>query len=169
MKEDPILAELHKYREEWAAQFNYDIHAMVAELRRQQEEEGRVIVNFSDPKKTVALTKDTMADDNTVVDSEHKIMSTEIGSFITRTPGTVGGRPRIDGTRVTVRSVAVCYKQGLMPEEIVQQYEHLTIAQIYAALTYYHANRDEIEADIKAENEFYEEALKAQQQLRKNA
>ena len=81
-------------------------------------------------------------------------MSVDIGSYIVRTPGTVGGRPRIDGTRVTVRSVAVGYKQGLMPEEIVQQYEHLTIAQVYAALTYYHANRDEIEADIKAENDF---------------
>jgi uncharacterized protein (DUF433 family) len=82
-------------------------------------------------------------------------MSVDIGSYIVRTPGTVGGRPRIDGTRVTVRSVAVSYKQGLMPEEIVQQYEHLTIAQVYAALTYYHANRDEIEADIKVENDFY--------------
>lgn len=94
-------------------------------------------------------------------------MSVEIGSFIVCTPGVVGGRPRIDGTRVTVRSVALCYKQGLMPEEIVQQYERLTIAQVYAALTYYHANRDEIEADIAAENAIYDQALKEQQQLRK--
>jgi hypothetical protein len=28
---------------------------------------------------------------------------------------------------------------------------HLSLAQIYAALTYYHANREEIEADIAAE------------------
>lgn len=95
-------------------------------------------------------------------------MSVEIGSFIVCTPGVVGGRPRIDGTRVTVRSVALCYKQGLMPEEIVQQYERLTIAQVYAALTYYHANRDEIEADIAAENALYDQALKEQQQLRRN-
>jgi len=95
-------------------------------------------------------------------------MSVEIGSFIVCTPGVVGGRPRIDGTRVTVRSVALCYKQGLMPEEIVQQYERLTIAQVYAALTYYHANRDEIEADIAAENALYDLALKEQQQLRRN-
>jgi uncharacterized protein (DUF433 family) len=94
-------------------------------------------------------------------------MSVEIGSFIVCTPGVVGGRPRIDGTRVTVRSVAICYKQGLMPEEIVQQYERLTIAQVYAALTYYHANRDEIEADIAAENALYDQALKEQQQLRR--
>jgi hypothetical protein len=33
----------------------------------------------------------------------------------------------------------------------MDQFEHLTIAQVYAALTYYHANRDEIEADLAAE------------------
>lgn len=85
-------------------------------------------------------------------------MNTDIGSFITCTPGVVGGRPRIDGTRVTIRSIAVCYQQGLMPEEIVQQYERLTIAQVYAALAYYHANREEIEADIAAENTFDDQA-----------
>jgi uncharacterized protein (DUF433 family) len=82
-------------------------------------------------------------------------MSVEIGSFIVRTPGTVGGRPRIAGTRVTVRSIAICYKQGLSPEEIALQYEHLAVAQVYAALTYYHANQAEIEADIAAEEALY--------------
>jgi hypothetical protein len=28
---------------------------------------------------------------------------------------------------------------------------HLSLAQVYAALTYYHANREEIEADLAAE------------------
>lgn len=96
-------------------------------------------------------------------------MSVDIGSFITCTPGIVGGRPRIDGTRVTVRSVAVCYKQGYTPEEIVQLYERLTAAQVYAALSYYHANRAEIEADIAAENAAYEEALREQEQVRLKA
>lgn len=96
-------------------------------------------------------------------------MSIDIGSFITRTPGIVGGRPRIDGTRVTVRSVAVCYKQGDTPEEIVEKYERLTIAQVYAALTYYHANQAEIEADIAAENAAYEQGLREQEQIRLSA
>jgi uncharacterized protein (DUF433 family) len=96
-------------------------------------------------------------------------MNTNIGTLIVNTPGVVGGRPRIDGTRVTVRSVAVCYRQGLMPEEIVQQYERLTIAQVYAALAYYHANREEIEADIAAENALDEQAIPERQQLSKNA
>lgn len=96
-------------------------------------------------------------------------MSVEIGSFITRTPGIVGGRPRIDGTRVTVRSVAVCYRQGYTPEEIVQFYERLTAAQVYAALTYYHANQAEIEADIAAEQAAYEQALREQERIRQHA
>jgi uncharacterized protein (DUF433 family) len=43
------------------------------------------------------------------------------------------------------------YKQGLTPEEIPTEVPHLSLAQVYAALTYYHANREEIEADIAAE------------------
>jgi len=96
-------------------------------------------------------------------------MSTEIGSLITCTPGVVGGRPRIAGTRVTVRSVAVCYKQGYTPEEIALLYERLTMAQVYAALTYYHANQAEIEADIAAEEAAYEQGRREQEQARLNA
>jgi hypothetical protein len=40
---------------------------------------------------------------------------------------------------------------GLSPEEIADEFGHLTSAQVYAALAYYHANRDEIEADLAAE------------------
>ena len=84
-------------------------------------------------------------------------MSVDIGSYIVRTPGTVGGRPRIDGTRVTVQAIALCYKQGDTPEEIAFRYGYISAAQVYAALAYYHANRDEIEADIAAEAEVYEQ------------
>ena len=52
MMEDPIIEELHQFREEWAAQFNYDIHAIVADLRRSQREENRQVVNL--PPKRVA-------------------------------------------------------------------------------------------------------------------
>ncbi|MEC4819181.1 MAG: DUF433 domain-containing protein [Scytonema sp. PMC 1069.18] len=40
------------------------------------------------------------------------------------------------------------YKQGYSAEEIADQIGHLTLAQVYAALTYYHINREEIDADI---------------------
>ena len=75
----------------------------------------------------------------------------DIGSLIVRSDDIRGGRPRVAGTGVTVRRIVGWYKQGLTPEEIITELPHLSLAQVYAALTYYHANREEIEADITAE------------------
>ena len=83
-------------------------------------------------------------------------MSTNVNSIIVKTSRVLGGRPRINGTRVSVRTIAGLYKKGFSPEEIADQYEHLTLAQIYAALAYYHANQHEIEADITKEIAEYE-------------
>ncbi|WP_229415424.1 MULTISPECIES: hypothetical protein [Moorena] len=44
--------------------------------------------------------------------------------------------------------------------EIARRLNHLTITQVYAALTYYHANRQEIDEDIAAEQTAYEELAK---------
>ena len=79
-------------------------------------------------------------------------MSTAIDTLLSRSPEVCGGRIRIDGTRVTVHQVVTCYQQGLTPEEIADQYSHINLAQIYAALTYYHANREEIDRELEAEN-----------------
>ena len=75
----------------------------------------------------------------------------DIGTLITHTPDVREGRPRIVGTGVTVQRIVGWYKLGLDPEEIADRVEHLTLAQVYAALSYYHANRDEIEAAIAIE------------------
>jgi uncharacterized protein (DUF433 family) len=72
----------------------------------------------------------------------------DIGTLITRRPEIRGGRPIIAGTGITVRRIVGWYKLGLNPEEITEQLPHLTLAQVYAALAYYHANREEIETDI---------------------
>ena len=76
---------------------------------------------------------------------------TDIGSLIVRTPEIRGGRPRVVGTGVTVRRIVGWYKLGLPPEEIADRIGHLSLAQVHAALAYFHANREEIEADIAAE------------------
>jgi len=76
---------------------------------------------------------------------------TDIGLLIVRSDDIRGGRPRVAGTGVTVRRLVGWYKQGLTPEEIITEVPHLSLAQVYAALTYYHANREEIEADITTE------------------
>ena len=76
----------------------------------------------------------------------------DIGSLIERSPEIRKGRPCIAGTGVTVRRIAGWYNLGLTPEEIAAKMEHLTLAQIHAALAYYHANREEIDNDIAAED-----------------
>jgi len=75
----------------------------------------------------------------------------DIGTLITRSPEIRGGRPCIAGTGVTVRRIVGWYKLGLSPEEIADEISHLSLAQVYAALTYYHANREAIERDIAEE------------------
>ncbi len=76
---------------------------------------------------------------------------TDIGSLIVRSSTIRGGRPRIAGTGVTVMRIVSWYKQGLSPEEIADRFGHLTLAQVYASLAYYHANRGEIEEDLANE------------------
>jgi uncharacterized protein (DUF433 family) len=75
----------------------------------------------------------------------------DIGTLIERSQDIRKGRPCIAGTGVTVRRIAGWHNLGLTPEEIAAKIEHLTLAQIHAALAYYHANRDEIDSDIAAE------------------
>jgi len=74
----------------------------------------------------------------------------DIGTMITSSPEIRGGRPRVAGTGVTVMRIAGWYKLGFTPEEIARKID-LSLAQIYAALTYYHANREAIDADLDAE------------------
>lgn len=62
------------------------------------------------------------------------------------------GRPTIGGTGVTVRTVVGHYKLGLTAEEISDEMG-LDLAGVYAALAYYHLNRDVIEADISGNSE----------------
>jgi uncharacterized protein (DUF433 family) len=40
---------------------------------------------------------------------------------------------------------------GLIPEDILRKVGHLSLAQVHAALAYYHANQTEIDADLEAE------------------
>ena len=69
--------------------------------------------------------------------------------YITRVPGVCGGRPIIKGTRTPVKAIIGYYKLGLSVEEILEGLPHLTPAQVYEALSYYHDHQAEIEQDIQ--------------------
>jgi uncharacterized protein (DUF433 family) len=76
---------------------------------------------------------------------------TDFSSFITRTAGIKRGTPHIVGTGVTVRTIARWYKLGLSPEEIAAEIPHLSLAQVYTALAYYHVNRAEMDGEMAGE------------------
>jgi uncharacterized protein (DUF433 family) len=54
-----------------------------------------------------------------------------INRLIVSTPDVCGGRPRIDGSRITVQYVINEIKAGVTPEEILEDKPHLTLAGIY--------------------------------------
>jgi uncharacterized protein (DUF433 family) len=80
-------------------------------------------------------------------------MSTAINTFLISSPDVCGGRLRIDGTSITVNQIVVLYKQNYSAEAIADQYPQLTMAQVYAALSHYHANQEEIDGDLIAEEQ----------------
>jgi uncharacterized protein (DUF433 family) len=73
-------------------------------------------------------------------------MSTVSKEHITKTPGVCGGKACIAGTRIRVMDIVALDRQGLSPNEIVDQYPSIALADVFAALTYYHDNTEEIEA-----------------------
>ena len=81
---------------------------------------------------------------------------------IVRTPGTCGGKPRIDGHRIKVEHIAVCHEgMGMSPDEIVTAHPTISLAQVHAALAYYYEHKEQIDADIEEGRRFVE-GLRAQ-------
>jgi uncharacterized protein (DUF433 family) len=88
------------------------------------------------------------------------LATADIGVLIERRPEVRGGRPIVAGTGVSVHRIAGWYKLGSSPEEIAENFGHLSLAQVHAALAYYHANREEIEGYL-AEEEADDERLRS--------
>ncbi|MEM1095045.1 MAG: DUF433 domain-containing protein [Bacteroidota bacterium] len=81
---------------------------------------------------------------------------------IVTTPDVCGGKPRIAGRRITVQNIAIWHDRlGQSADEIASAY-NLDLADIYAALAYYFAHREHIDATIAADQAFVD-ALCAQQ------
>ena len=61
----------------------------------------------------------------------------------------LGGEPIIRGTRTPVRAVVETWRLGVTAEEIPNCLPHLTLAQVFDALSYYSDHQDEINAQIE--------------------
>jgi len=59
------------------------------------------------------------------------------------------GVARVGGTRVTLDTIVRAFARGATAEEIAQQYPSLALSDVYATISYYLQNRDEVEAYLK--------------------
>ena len=76
-------------------------------------------------------------------------------------PDKCGGKPCIAGTRIRVWDIYVLHERlGKTPDEILTDYPELSLADIYAALAYYFDHQAEIDAQMKAADDFVDQ-LKA--------
>lgn len=81
-----------------------------------------------------------------------------ISEHIEITPGVCGGKPRIAGHRIKVQDVVIWHEQmGMSPDEIVSQYPTITLADVYAALAYYHDHIEEIRQQMDEDEKFVRE------------
>lgn len=68
-------------------------------------------------------------------------------------PGVFGGRPYIEGHRITVQHVALHYEHFDWSVEQIADAFRLTPAQIHAALAYYYDHKGEIDQAIREDEE----------------
>jgi len=72
------------------------------------------------------------------------VASVDIGTVSSKRPEFKSGDAYVTGTGVRVTRLVVYHHEGYTPEQIADGFGHLNLAQVHAALAYYHANRDEI-------------------------
>lgn len=63
------------------------------------------------------------------------------------------GRLFIKGTRISVNFIARFWRLGVGADEIIADYPHIPPAGVHAALAYYFANREQMDAEIEKEIE----------------
>jgi uncharacterized protein (DUF433 family) len=64
--------------------------------------------------------------------------------YVTSNPEILGGEPIIIGTRTSIRAIVGLWRLGIMPEEILNHLPHLTLAQVFDALSFYLDHQTEI-------------------------
>ena len=61
----------------------------------------------------------------------------------------LSGEPIIKDTRTPIRAIVEIWRQGVPPEQIPSQLPHLTLAQVFDALSYYSDHQSEINQYIE--------------------
>lgn len=58
------------------------------------------------------------------------------------------GQLKIEATRLKVRLLVEAHNSGLSPEQLRDEFDFLTLAQIHSALAYYYDHQSEVDAQI---------------------
>lgn len=66
----------------------------------------------------------------------------------------------VTGTRVSLDSLVRCFHEGLSAETILGEFETLTLAQVYGAITYYLDNQPPVDHYLVSQQQRFE-ALRA--------
>jgi uncharacterized protein (DUF433 family) len=69
--------------------------------------------------------------------------------YVVTDPAILGGEPIVEGTRTPVRAVVETWRLGVPPEAIPGRLPHLSLAQVFDALSYYSDHQTEINAHIE--------------------
>ncbi|MBP6820326.1 MAG: DUF433 domain-containing protein [Acidobacteria bacterium] len=76
-------------------------------------------------------------------------------SYVTKTEAGY----HLTGSRVSLDSIAYDWLSGLSPESIVDNFETLSLEQVYGAVTFYLSNRAEVDAHLRRNREKYDSLL----------
>ena len=69
-------------------------------------------------------------------------------------------------TRIALDSIVLAFKNGASPETILQSFpEAGPLERIYGAITFYLANKDRVEAYLKAQDKLWDEVQSRQTSL----
>jgi uncharacterized protein (DUF433 family) len=94
----------------------------------------------------------SLSDKAEIVQSLTKTLS--IGAKgISKTPGVCGGEAGIAGTRIAVWLLVEAQQLGISEAQLLQDYPHITAADLVNAWAYADAHPEEIAAAIRANNE----------------
>ncbi|HXO22790.1 MAG TPA: DUF433 domain-containing protein [Thermoanaerobaculia bacterium] len=69
--------------------------------------------------------------------------------YVIRDDEILGAEPVLKGTRTPVRAIVEIWRLGTPAEEIPQHLPHLTLAQVFDALSYYSDHQQEIQDHIE--------------------
>ena len=69
--------------------------------------------------------------------------------YIVKDSKILKSEPVLKGTRTPIRAVVELWKWGNSPEDILEHFPHLKLAQVFDALSYYADHKQELERYIK--------------------